>query len=63
MKEGSIERGKKWKEKMELLEFRGLPQDITDLEWMKTQPAIMEDIQNYTDSLPKEKPIKLKKEK
>lgn len=50
MGQANIARGEKWLKVMKDLEFQDESEDV---EWMKTQKSIMDDIKEYEDSISK----------
>ena len=58
MGEASIKRGEKWTKKVAEAKFLG---ESTD--WFYTQKSIVEDMKEYSDSLPKQEETKSKKGK
>ncbi len=63
MSQSNIERGEKWNREFKMAEFR---KDIKKIEWMNAQKSIMDDIQEYQNSIKKPeepKPIKSKGKK
>jgi len=61
MSEANIKRGEKWTKARKLAVFQKRDKDVA---WLDSQPAIVDDIKEYAESLPKEeKETKSKKDK